>query len=742
MAQRQNHKRSLRWGLAIFFAIPLLVTSANSADFSTGRLDRDAPILTSDDFFQEIGDYYRVHSNTSNASVSGLLGTIGGPQTWDFTTGPTGEIKRFDYVATDDGDDPGAGFFAGDHYALADFSQRMTEEIGGGQAWMYLDQIAAQGRTNYGYFWPDGNASTDDWSVFTPPILDFPDPLAYGDNWLLSTTYQFQMWDTMVLDIRIDLTINAEADAWGTVILPNLGPIDAIRINTEQTSAVYVWIDQWYPVSTQYNRIYDWIGVDSDLIVEIVSTVSETGMPPDNFTIASSFVRQFENSNPTAAPVIAPIPDHAIFETYTAYTYDVESSGIPDPSFALLAAPEGMTIDEVTGMINWTPTSVQVGENTVTVEADNGNGTDTETFVITLYNLNEPPQNLFTDLFDNGTTTLSWDPPASTYWLNAYNIYHSTSIGGPYSLQAQAMPEDLSIEFASPGFSQSNYYVVTAELQNGFNVYQSIDSNEVLAYSLGPGESGCSNDDGTAESGIQAGGLNGELSASLDLPSAEELTLTKVAVYFSGFSDAPVTMKVAADDAGGFPGSTLAQAQYPASMLRAGWNILEIPEFMQPSFTGGSFFIGLVEGVENNTVGHDESQYGHSFTKAPGGAWSFMFSGELMFGGIVEGEVSGIEEPASSIPSELALSSYPAPFKDRSQIRYELPEAGPLSLRIYSVSGRLVRELVQSERHNAGSFMTQWNGRDNAGRHVVSGTYFYQLKTRDLSLTERVVLAR
>ena len=727
--------------------VPVAVSSVARTDrqlhlqFPARLTGRDGPVLTSDDFFHDIGDYYRAWSNDSNVSVSGLLGTTGGPQTWDFSTGPVDEIKRFDYVLPDDGDDPGAGFYAIDHFAAAGFSQRMTEEIGSDQAWMYLGQTAGVGRTNYGYFWPDGNPATDDWSVFSPAIVDFPDPMEFADSWFLTTTYQFQMYDTGVFDVRIDLTVDALVDAYGTVVLPTLGPVEAVRVNTEQTSVIYIWLEtQWYPIGTQYVRIYDWIGVNSDIAVEIGSVVSETSMPPNDFTIASIFVRQFENGNPTAPPVIAEIPDTTMFATYEDFTYDADATGTPDPTFSLLTPPAGMTIEEATGLIEWTPTSAQVGPNTITVQAENGQGTDTEEFVITVVNLNEPPQNLTAELFDAGVISLAWDAPASTYWLTGYSIYHSTTTGGPYVLVDTAGPGELTAELATQGFSQTSYYVVKADLEVGRASYESVSSNEVLTYSLSAAESACLNDDGSAESGHQAGGANGEMAVSLDPPGAEEHTLTKVAVFLTEFVSAPITMKVSADDAGGYPGSSLAQAQYPESMLREGWNILEIPSFMQPSFTGESFFLGVVEGETNNTVGLDEGSYGHSFTKAPGGAWSFMFSGELMFRGIVEGDGTGVEDPSEGLVRRLALGNFPDPFNPTTQIRYDLPHPGRVTLRIHDLSGRLVRELLGSQVHEEGSHTVQWDGRDSAGRNVASGTYFCRLEVEGATLTEKMVL--
>ncbi len=60
-----------------------------------------------------------------------------------------------------------------------------------------------------------------------------------------------------------------------------------------------------------------------------------------------------------------------------AYDYQVIASDVDvgdTLSYALITPPTGMTIDAGTGLISWTPSSVQLGDNAVTVEVtDNGN---------------------------------------------------------------------------------------------------------------------------------------------------------------------------------------------------------------------------------------------------------------------------------------------------------------------------------------------------------------------------------
>ncbi|MFA5783728.1 MAG: Ig domain-containing protein, partial [Phycisphaerae bacterium] len=66
-----------------------------------------------------------------------------------------------------------------------------------------------------------------------------------------------------------------------------------------------------------------------------------------------------------------------------AYSYDVDATGTPAPTFSLSVSPSGMTIDSETGVISWTPDSSQLGLNAVTVVASNGQSPDdTQSFDI------------------------------------------------------------------------------------------------------------------------------------------------------------------------------------------------------------------------------------------------------------------------------------------------------------------------------------------------------------------------
>jgi uncharacterized protein YjdB len=69
-----------------------------------------------------------------------------------------------------------------------------------------------------------------------------------------------------------------------------------------------------------------------------------------------------------------------------AYTYNVNATD-PDGDtleYSLLTYPEGMIINSTSGIISWTPTEEQMGENEVTVKIKDKWHYDTQTFVVTV----------------------------------------------------------------------------------------------------------------------------------------------------------------------------------------------------------------------------------------------------------------------------------------------------------------------------------------------------------------------
>jgi hypothetical protein len=106
---------------------------------------------------------------------------------------------------------------------------------------------------------------------------------------------------------------------------------------------------------------------------------------------------------------------------------------------------------------------------------------------------------------------------------------------------------------------------------------------------------------------------------------------------------------------------------------------------------------------------------------------------------------SGVEEPASKEPVPLREFSLgpasPNPMHRRSEISFFLPQASPVSLSVFSVTGQLVKVLADGP-HDAGAHRVPWDGRDGKGFEVASGVYFYRLEASDYSAVRKVVILR
>lgn len=101
----------------------------------------------------------------------------------------------------------------------------------------------------------------------------------------------------------------------------------------------------------------------------------------------------------------------------------------------------------------------------------------------------------------------------------------------------------------------------------------------------------------------------------------------------------------------------------------------------------------------------------------------------------------GVEEN-SSIPTHFFLNAgKPNPFKYNTTISFGLPRKSNVTLEVYDISGRLVRTLVSGEL-NAGVHSVTWDGRDNAGRRVSSGTYFVRMVTDSYKKVSPVLLLK
>jgi fibronectin type 3 domain-containing protein len=85
--------------------------------------------------------------------------------------------------------------------------------------------------------------------------------------------------------------------------------------------------------------------------------------------------------------------------------------------------------------------------------------------------------------------------------------------------------------------------------------------------------------------------------------------------------------------------------------------------------------------------------------------------------------------------------NYPNPFNPKTTIEYRVPEYTNVSIIVYSVLGKEVRRVV-NEYKEAGTYQVEWDGRDNDGRRVASGLYFYQMVTVNFYAVKKLMIQK
>ncbi|RKX29574.1 MAG: hypothetical protein DRP47_01450 [Candidatus Zixiibacteriota bacterium] len=109
---------------------------------------------------------------------------------------------------------------------------------------------------------------------------------------------------------------------------------------------------------------------------------------------------------------------------------------------------------------------------------------------------------------------------------------------------------------------------------------------------------------------------------------------------------------------------------------------------------------------------------------------------------ILNHQVADKAHKATSFPSSLHLyQNYPNPFNPSTTISYELVKSSPVTLEIFNILGQKVTTLVDGKRQ-FGLNETIWYGRNDRGRPVSSGIYFYRLITNNDTQTMKMLLLR
>jgi hypothetical protein len=265
-------------------------------------------------------DYCSYYSTNVNVTAMLALATNGAPpvpgggtnvsQFWDFSQAeqPCETVLRTDIIAPEDG--ANSGQFPDATYAEQD-TLEPTNQIG----WLYYgftDSGTNSGRLCYGIDAPEDVPVTE-WAVFVPPTVDIPSTVQFGQTWSGSLYWLSIYFE--IIPVSNYYSYSASVDAFGTLVLPEIGAVPALRVHEIESYTVSVASDPPLLLDINTNQYYYWlvpgIGVAAQVLLLGNNVLYPTDLPYTNMVQRMYYASYFTNSgstSPPSGPTLSPFP--------------------------------------------------------------------------------------------------------------------------------------------------------------------------------------------------------------------------------------------------------------------------------------------------------------------------------------------------------------------------------------------------------------------------------------------------
>jgi len=197
-----------------------------------------------------------------------------------------------------------------------------------------------------------------------------------------------------------------------------------------------------------------------------------------------------------------------------------------------------------------------------------------------------------------------------------------------------------------------------------------------------------------------------------------------VRLYFTGHDQLPLAYDIRSDTAEGHIWQMIIENQSGANQLKVAWDVASVPE---------GYHLAILDDARQKWV--DPSVGHYSFTAHPVNRFE-----------VILGSAAYVQEKMKmldrAIPEQFSLSqNFPNPFNPATTIYYDIPVTSSVTLRIYSISGQLVRTLVD-ETVPPGRYAKIWDGRNEHHQPVPGGIYIYRLKTDRFNQSRKMLLLK
>ena len=436
-------------------------------------------------------------------------------------------------------------------------------------------------------------------------------------------------------------------------------------------------------LSTSYMPVGSGAKTDN---VTIVSDASN-----GNFTI---LLIGFANNAPVFDPALASNYDAAAFVPFTLTATAVDSE--EDPlSWSITGLPIGATFDTSTGTLDW-PNPDSAGSHPISISVSDGSASSSASFTLMVTADNRPPT-ANPDGPYSGLTGIplqmdgsaSSDPDGGQTLTFDWNFGDGASGSGPTPSHA----------YASPG----GYVVSLTVTDNG-----------------SPPLSRTATTGATIVNFIRADIVRATGATDTISTSGKGQNLFGIETFDRPLTDIDVaTIRM---------GTTYPNAGTVSEIANSDRKTPKIEDI------NGNAFADL-------DVHFRSSSIKPLLSHVPNGASVTLVIKALTRGDHVP--VRGTIDVVKIGSSQVISAAAPNPFqRDGTAISFRVGDSGPVSIRIFSVGGRLVRTLKEGEYTVAGAHEVRWDGLDERGERVVSGVYFVKTIALDETSVSKLVVMK
>jgi hypothetical protein len=99
-----------------------------------------------------------------------------------------------------------------------------------------------------------------------------------------------------------------------------------------------------------------------------------------------------------------------------------------------------------------------------------------------------------------------------------------------------------------------------------------------------------------------------------------------------------------------------------------------------------------------------------------------------------------VEDQVNAINDFTLLGNYPNPFSPNTTIAFNVKSQQKVQIEIYNTKGQLIRTLKSDVK--AGTNNLVWNAKDESGKKVSAGLYFYNIKGGKFTASKKMILLK